>query len=135
MSFPPNSYTGYSARPRFEGQTPAFTIENTALYPWFKQWNGGDHRRTRIYLIGPAGLEKPEAFVHQLYGAAFMPPWKFTTSTADMVGVAHATQLGGNVDRGGRNEVTVAKGMDAGLVVMAAFGPALLEDELPNNSN
>ena len=52
-----------------------------------------------------------------------------------MVGVAYGDVVGGNVDAGGRSEVTIAKGMDAGLVAMAAFCPALLEAEFQRGQN
>ena len=130
-----NSYTGYSARPHFPGQQSSVTIEGVPLYAWYTHWNGGNKDKTQIFLIGLVGLEKPHAYEHQLYGAAFMPPWKFTLATGEKAGVAWGTKVGGSVDAGGRNEVTVAKGMDAGLVAMAAFGPALLEAEFVENSN
>ena len=135
-----NSYTCYSARLRFEGQAPDVTVEGVALYAWFKQWNANDVDHTLIYFIGPAGLEKPNAYHHDLFGAAFMPPWKFTTTTPAKAGVAFGAKVSGPTQPGsgnvtGLNEVTVAKGMDAGVVVLAAFCPALLEAEFVDSNN
>ena len=132
-----NSYTGYSARPCFAGQPASVTVEGVPLYPWFKAWNGGNPRHPQLYLHGPAGLEKPHAYQYTTYGGAFMPPHKFTivSTGADKAGVAYGVQLGGNVQSGGRHEVTTAKGMDAGLVATAAFCPLLLEEEWPNSGN
>ena len=127
---PPHSYSGYSAQPRFEGQAAAATVEDVPLFPWFTHVNSSSHHHTQLFMIGPGGLEKPNAFDLQLYGASWLPPWKFTMRTVENAGVAYATQIGGNCQKGGRNEVAIAKGMDAGLVVMAAFCPRLLDEEI-----
>ena len=51
-----------------------------------------------------------------------LTPYMFTTK-ASGAGVVYGALAGG------RYEVTVAKGMDAGLAALASFCPQLLEDE------
>jgi hypothetical protein len=136
-----NSYTCYSARPRFEGQAAAFTVEGVALYAWFKHRNGGDVIHTVLHFYGAAGLETPHAYHHDWFGHAFMPPWKFTLTTKPAkAGVAFGVKVSGTNPPGagnvsGKHEVTVAKGMDAGVVVLGAFCAPLLEAEFPDNSS
>ena len=117
---PGTSYSGYSSRPRFEGQAAAFTVENVPLYPWFKHWSGTEHcNKTDIFFYGaaPGTIEQPPAYEHKVWTHMGPPPYKFTTTAgAEKKGCAY-----GALD-GGKHEVTVAKGMDAGMVVLAALG-------------
>ena len=43
VTTPPTGYSGYSSRPRFEGQPAKFTVEGVPLYAWFKVWTCAEH--------------------------------------------------------------------------------------------
>ena len=124
VTTPPTGYGGYSSRPRFEGQPAKFTVEGVPLYAWFKVWTCAEHcKQVQIYYYAADGsTEKPNAYDHKLYPHMGPPPYKFTTK-ASGAGVVYGALAGG------RYEVTVAKGMDAGLAALASFCPQLLEDE------
>ena len=128
VTVPPTGYSGYSSRPRFEGQPPKFTVEGVPLYAWFKVWAHNEGaKQVQIYLFAADGVhtEKPNAYDHKLYVHMGPPPYKFTTMTtgAEKKGVAYGTLVGSG------HEVTVAKGMDAGLIALASYCPLLLESE------
>ena len=57
------------------------------------------------------------------------PPYKFTTKASGAGVVYGALRPVTSGWAGARYEVTVAKGMDAGLAALASFCPQLLEDE------
>ena len=131
---PGNVYTVYSAKPPFEGQAAAFTVEDVALYAAFKVQNLAN-RTYRVIMVKDAsgGLEQQPAYTLKSY-MTFSPVDKFVLTLPE-----HTTKEPMGVACGDKNGsadylLTVSKGMDAGLAVMAGFAMALLNDEIPGSA-
>ena len=77
VTTPPTGYSGYSSRPRFEGQPAKFTVEGVPLYAWFKVWTFAEHcKQVQIYYYAADGsTEKPNAYDHKLHPHMGPPPY------------------------------------------------------------
>ena len=131
---PGNVYTGYSAKPPFEGQSAALTFEDVALYAAFKVQNIAN-RQNRVIMVKDAagGLEPQPAYMLKTH-MTISPVDKFVVTLPghtkkEPMGVACGDKSG-SAD----HLLTVAKGMDAGVAVMAGFAAALLGAEIPGGN-
>jgi hypothetical protein len=132
-----NTYTGYCVAPRFDGQGVACNVEGVSMYSAFQVQNMTKPNpegtfgfaEFNVYLMKDASVfDSDPAYVLTTYwtcsAGAETQAFALRTS-ADNAGVAH-----GNMTGGGKITLTVAKGMDAGLAVLAGFAPALLVSEI-----
>ena len=153
------SYCIYSTRPRFEAQEPGFQADGIPMYPWakltHKVWLGiaggvpkagiktdpyeslelvMSERKALIYLANASGSFADEpTFVHHRRFAMDPPlPARFTIATPAQA----QTQPPSGVALGAKSstsppghEVTVASGMDVGLVVCCSLATHLIDDE------
>lgn len=138
-----NSYTGYCSAPRFDGQGAAFNVDGVPMYSAFRVQNvstkpdaAGNFGSANfnVYLMrDAAAFDLQPAYVLRTWGLAlgfsgFAHRFTLVThadGAAMGAGVAH-----GKSDLGGKITLTVAKGMDAGLAVLAGFAPDLLVGEM-----
>ena len=127
-----NTYTGYCSAPRFDGQGAAFTADDgVSMYPAFRVQNmdakAGNvgYANFNVYLMKDgAAFDSTPTYVLTTYFSCSATVKFLLTTYAGNAGVAH-----GNVS-GGKITLTVVKGMDAGLALLAGFAPALLVGEL-----
>jgi len=133
-----NTFTGYCSAPRFDGQGAAFNVDGVSMYSAFRVQNVSTkptvegtfgNANFNVYLMRDAAVfdSQPAYVLRTLWGVSpGAHTHKFTLTThADGAGVAH-----GNATGSGQITLTVAKGMDAGLAVLAGFAPALLVSEI-----
>ena len=127
-----NTYTGYCLAPRFDGQGAAFTADGVSMYSAFRVQNmdskAGNlgYGKFNVYLIKDgAAFDSTPTYVLTTYFSCSATVKFLLTTYADNAGVAH-----GDTKFGGKITLTVVKGMDAGLALLAGFAPALLIAEL-----
>eukprot|EP00947_MAST-08B_sp_MAST-8B-sp1_P001964 g1964.t1 len=120
-----NSYTGYCSAPRFDGQGAAFNVDGVPMYSAFRVQN----LSTKPDAAGNFGSANFNVYLMRDAAAFDLQPAFTLVTHADGAamgaGVAH-----GKSDLGGKITLTVAKGMDAGLAVLAGFAPDLLVGEM-----
>lgn len=129
-----NTYTGYCLAPRFDGQGAAFTADGVSMYSAFRVQNmdskAGNlgYGKFNVYLIKDgAAFDSTPTYVLTTYFSCNATQKFLLTTYADNAGVAHGNTKSGPF--GGKITLTVVKGMDAGLALLAGFAPALLVGE------
>lgn len=122
-----NEFITFGARPRFDGQQPAFAVENVNLFPWIKATRPGGMMtlHNKLSWATAGGWAEPAFSFKWWIGA---PPQPFKVTAADSTGAA----LGRKTESiPKQSEITVAQGMDAGAVLCALMMSTLLIAEMP----
>ena len=126
-----NSLVTFGVRPRFEGQAVAMTIENVGLYPWVLSTRPGG-MMTMHNTLAWATAGGWAAPAYKLKWFAGFPPPQFKVTATDGTGAALARKSQTSPKQ---HEVTIAQGMDAGVVLCGIYAACVLVNEMPQSDH